>query len=225
MEESDSLVFNQRFLERISSNLKGFVPLQDHREGFRRAAVAVVVTPASQRPGIRCLGMAPAEADQATLILTRRASKLKHHSGQWAFPGGRLDAGERPEEAALRELWEEVGVEVEAGNVIGRLDDFTTRSGFIISPVVVWVGPGAEIIPNPDEVASVHRIPIAEFMRKDAPILDTSSGERHPVLFMPVGDDWIAAPTAAIIYQFREVAVLGRETRVAHFDQPYFAWQ
>ena len=60
---------------------------------------------------------------------------------------------------------------------------------------------------------------------EDAPLLEHLEEHEHPVLRMPIGDDWIAAPTAAILYQFREVCVFGRETRVAHFDQPKFAWR
>jgi hypothetical protein len=109
--------------------------------------------------------------------------------------------------------------------VLGRLDDFATRSGFVMTPIVVWGGPGLDLWPNPQEVASVHRIPLSEFLRLDAPQLDASAAGEHPVLRMPVGDDHIAAPTAAIIYQFREVCLLGRPTRVAHFEQPEFAWR
>ena len=110
-------------------------------------------------------------------------------------------------------------------DVLGRLDTFITRSGFAITPVVVWAGPARRLHPNPAEVASVHRIPVQEFLRADAPILEPLAGSEHPVLKMPVGDNWIAAPTAALIYQFREVCLLGRPTRVAHFEQPVFAWQ
>ena len=95
----------------------------------------------------------------------------------------------------------------------------------MISPVVVWAGAAPDILANPDEVASIHRIPVTEFLRADAPMLETVAGSDHPVLRMPVGDKWIAAPTAAILYQFREVCVLGRHTRVAHFEQPAFAWK
>jgi hypothetical protein len=109
--------------------------------------------------------------------------------------------------------------------VLGRLDDFATRSGFVITPVVVWAGAGAELVPNAAEVQSVHRIPVDEFLRADAPLLETVAGHAHPVLRMPVGRGWIAAPTAAILYQFRELCLLGRATRVAHFEQPLFAWR
>ena len=66
---------------------------------------------------------------------------------------------------------------------------------------------------------------MTEFLRADAPILEALDGSEHPVLKMPVGDNWIAAPTAALIYQFREVCLLDRATRVAHFEQPHFAWK
>jgi ADP-ribose pyrophosphatase YjhB (NUDIX family) len=141
------------------------------------------------------------------------------------LPGGSLDAGEEPEDTALREMHEEVGFQLDRSSVLGHLDDFVTRSGFVITPVVVWGGPNVALVPNPEEVASVHRIPIQEFLRDDAPLLEEIPESEQPVLRMPVGDSWIAAPTAAILYQFREVAVLGRATRVAHFEQPLFAWR
>jgi 8-oxo-dGTP pyrophosphatase MutT (NUDIX family) len=161
----------------------------------------------------------------AALILTRRSSRLKHHAGQWAIPGGRLEEGETPEETALRELEEEVALRLPQERIMGRLDDFATRSGFIMTPIVIWGGLEAQLMPNPEEVRSVHRIPIREFLRPDAPILEDVSHSPHPILYMPVGNSWIASPTAALLYQFREVAILGNETRVAHFEQPMFAWR
>jgi mutator protein MutT len=161
----------------------------------------------------------------AALLLTRRALHLRRHAGQWSLPGGRIDAGETPEQAALRELHEEVGLDLDARAVLGRLDDFVTRSGYAVTPVLVWAGAARGLVPEPNEVASIHRIPVAEFLRADAPLLEHLAGAEHPVLRMPVGDSWIAAPTAAILYQFREVCLLGRTTRVAHYEQPEFAWK
>ena len=150
---------------------------------------------------------------------------MSSHAGQRAYPGGRVDPGETAEQAALRELEEEVGLRLDSSAVLGRLDDYATRSGYVITPVVVWGGNNVRLRPNPDEVARIHRVPISELMRDDAPILDSIAESDHPVLKMPLGDEWFAAPSAAIAYQFREVALLGRHTRVAHFEQPYFAWQ
>jgi len=190
-----------------------------------RAAVALAVV--DEGPGARLDGIAaPAGwSGDAALLLTRRALQLRQHAGQWALPGGRMDAGESPEEAALRELHEEVGLPLTPGQVLGRLDDYATRSGFVITPVVVWAGAARELVPNPGEVASIHRIPLREFLREDAPMLEPTEHSPHPVLRMPVGSSWIAAPTAAFLYQFREVCLRGRATRVAHFDQPRFAWK
>jgi 8-oxo-dGTP pyrophosphatase MutT (NUDIX family) len=150
---------------------------------------------------------------------------LRAHAGQWALPGGRIDEGETPEQAALRELHEEVGLQLGVDSLIGRLDDFVTRSGYVITPVLVWAGAARDMAPNPHEVQSIHRIPVSEFLRADAPMLEKRDDSEQPVLRMPVGDSWIAAPTAAVLYQFRELCLWGRPTRVAHFEQPRFAWK
>ena len=136
-----------------------------------------------------------------------------------------MDTGETPEETALRELEEEVGLALGKESVIGCLDDFITRSGFIMTPVVIWGGSEIKLEPNPCEVRSVYRIPVGEFLRPDAPVLEEIPESDHPVMYMPVGHNLIAAPTAALLYQFREVAILGKNTRVAHYEQPYFAWR
>lgn len=191
----------------------------------RHAAVAVAVTECGFGADLAGLAQHAAWTEAPALMLTRRAAGLRAHAGQWALPGGRVDDGESPEQAALRELHEEVGLHVPASAVLGRLDDYATRSGYLITPVVVWVGAAADVQANPDEVASIHRIPCAELLRPDAPLLNQVRGEAHPVLRMPVGEGWIAAPTAAFLYQFREWCLRGLDTRVAHFDQPAFAWK
>lgn len=196
----------------VEQRLRGFElhGVGDH--AHRSAAVAVAITD-------------DGAGSAAALILTRRALTLRDHAGQWALPGGRIEPGETPEQAALRELAEEVHLLLEPDAVLGRLDDFVTRSGFVITPVVVWAGAAREMIPNPAEVASIHRIAVEELMRADAPILEPGPDPERPVLKMPVGGHWIAAPTAAVLYQFRELCIAGRATRVAHFDQPQFAWK
>jgi mutator protein MutT len=193
--------------------------------GTPRAAVAVALVDEGHGAAVDGLPAPSAWSQRAALLLTRRSLALRNHAGQWALPGGRIDADETPEQAALRELAEEVGLVVDAGAVLGRLDDFATRSGFVITPVVVWAGAAATLVPNPDEVSSVHRIPVDEFRRADAPLLDHLDGSAHPVLRMPIGASWIAAPTAAVLYQFRELCLFGRATRVAHYEQPHFAWK
>lgn len=211
--------------QRIMQNLKGF-PVQAIADPqARRAAVALVVVEYARDENIYHLSTDGLPDRAPALILTFRTSRLRKHAGQWALPGGRIDPGESPEDAALRELSEEVGLELKHKDVLGRLDDFATRSGYVITPVVCWGGTTCTLQPNPQEVASIHRIPIAEMLRPDAPIIEDSGDPDRPLLMMPVGNSWIAAPTAALMYQFREVAILGGTTRVAHYEQPGFAWR
>jgi 8-oxo-dGTP pyrophosphatase MutT (NUDIX family) len=223
MEELHGLTESLR--ERIRSRLDAFPVQLADVDDAHHAAVAITVTDTGFGADLPGLPVHEVWNDAPALILTRRSATLRKHAGQWAFPGGRLDPGETVIETALREMHEEVNVLIDPDQVLGRLDDFVTRSGFVMSPVVVWGGSSLETEPNPDEVASVHRIPVSEFLREDAPMLSSMAGSEHPVLRMPVGTDHIAAPTAALIYQFREVCLLGRETRVAHYEQPSFAWR
>lgn len=209
----------------ICGNLDAFEPRVAEVDDAHHAAVAITVTDAGFGADLPGLPRHERWHSSASLILTRRSAQLRKHAGQWAFPGGRLDPGETPVETALREMREEVAVDLGPDVVLGRLDDFVTRSGFVMTPIVVWGGPALQTRPNPAEVASVHRIPLTEFLREDAPRLEPVSDSEHPILRMPVGRDHIAAPTAALIYQFREVCLLGRKTRVAHFEQPRFAWR
>lgn len=210
--------------DKVSQHLAAFKATKALSDEGRSAAVAVAITDSGFGA---CLNGMPSHTEwqtQAALILTKRSSKLRNHPGQWALPGGRIDCGESAEQAALREMHEEVGLNLDSSAVVGRLDDFITRSGFIMTPVVVWIGPHRNFNANEEEVDSIHRIPIAEFMREDAPMLEEVDGSA-PVLRMPVGTTWIAAPTAAILFQFREVCIGGRQTRVAHYEQPAFAWR
>jgi len=198
-------------------------PIDPH--GRRHAAVTVVVTEVGFGADVQGMPRHSQWSDASALLLTRRAAGLSSHAGQWAMPGGRIDDGETPEQAALRELTEEVGLRLSPDALLGRLDDYATRSGYVITPVVVWAGAAHEVVPNAAEVASIHRIPLQELLREDAPLLNHVKGAEHPVLRMPIGERWIAAPTAAFLYQFREWCLLERPTRVAHFDQPVFAWK
>jgi 8-oxo-dGTP pyrophosphatase MutT (NUDIX family) len=209
----------------IQKNLGSFQVQALVGDGQHAAAVALAVTETGHGANLSGLPESAIWETHAALILTRRSAKLRNHAGQWALPGGRIDAGESAEQAALRELSEEVNLCLEPDAVLGRLDDFVTRSGFVISPVVIWAGAARLMSANADEVQSIHRIALTEFERDDAPQLETLDGSEHPVLRMPVGTSWIAAPTAAFLYQFREVCLRGLDTRVAHYEQPTFAWK
>ena len=221
------LVRNSQFKTLIESRLAQFcrLPAQPGGRPLRHAAVCIAIIDEGHGADLPLLPIHPHWSQQAALLLTRRSGHLRSHAGQWALPGGRIDAGETPEQAALREMQEEVGLQLETHSILGRLDDFVTRSGYQITPVVVWAGAARDLVPNPAEVARIHRIPASELLRPDAPILENTEHSEHAVLKMPVGDNWIAAPTAAFLYQVREVCLLGQITRVAHFDQPQFAWK
>lgn len=216
---------DENLLNHLRANLKRFSKRELVNYGLKEAAVAITIVDNQQGPNIRGIPFSKSWTGHAAMILTRRASNLRNHAGQWALPGGRIEAGENPEETVLRELEEEIGLKLDADRVIGSLDDYSTRSGFLIKPIVVWGGPDITLEANPDEVASIHRIPLAEFMRDDAPVFQEIPESNNPVLFMPIGNTSIAAPTAAMIYQFREVALFGNDIRVAHYEQPHFAWQ
>jgi mutator protein MutT len=197
--------------ERLADNLASFARRPHAEGGLRPAAVAVTLL--SDAEGRPCF------------VLTRRAEGLRNHGGQWALPGGRLDPGETPLQAALRELQEEVGLELAEDALLGALDDYPTRSGFVITPVVLWAGADARMRPDPGEVAAVYRVPLAELERPDVPRLRSIPESERPVISVPLLGTHIHAPTAAILFQLREVAVWGRPTRVAHYDQPVFAWR
>lgn len=208
----------------VRQRLQGFVPQALSPDGRRRAAVALVICDAG--PGADIPGLptpVPPWSTEPALLLTRRAAGLRSHAGQWALPGGRLDEGETAEQAVLRELQEELGLRLPPTAILGRLDDYATHAGHLITPFVLDGGPVQTLTPHPEEVASAHRLPVAELLRPDAPLLNHPRAGGAPILRMPVGDRWIAAPTAAFLYQFREWLLLGRATRVAHFQQPFFA--
>jgi 8-oxo-dGTP pyrophosphatase MutT (NUDIX family) len=190
---------------------------------FARAAASEPVA-ALKRAAV-AIALVEAEASGGTaLLLTRRAAGLRSHRSQWALPGGRCDEGETPLVAALRELHEELGLELGAGDVLGLLDDYPTRSGYLITPVVVWAGGNGVIAPNPEEVASVHRIALDDITAEGAFSFTTIPESTRRVIRFHQAGQFIHAPTAALIYQFREV-LEGRDTRVAELEQPVFAWK
>lgn len=179
---------------------------------LKRAAVAIAVAEHPDGDG------------ELAFVLTRRARTLRSHGGQWALPGGRCDPGETLAQTALREVEEEIGLSLDESAVLGVLDDYPTRSGYLMTPVVLWVDDARAIVANPDEVASVHFIPLSHVAREDIVSFVTIPESPRQVIRLWIDDDHIHAPTAAVIYQFREV-LAGRETRVHELEQPVFAWK
>jgi 8-oxo-dGTP pyrophosphatase MutT (NUDIX family) len=204
--------FTDEFRRRFAERCRSFPRIAYEGEDLKRAAVAITLVAADDGSG------------QAAFLLTRRSAQLRAHAGQWALPGGRCDPGETLEEAALRELEEELGLRLPPENILGVLDDYPTRSGYAISPVVAWLEDASALRPNPQEVASVHSIRLDQIGREDAVAFETIPESPKPVIRVYIGEQYIHAPTAALVYQFREL-LAGRITRVADLEQPVFAWR
>ena len=209
------IILNAALRNHISRCLAGFTRIASSgNDRLRQAAVALTII--------------NVEHDKtASFLLTVRQQHLRRHGGQYALPGGRIDDGESAVEAALRELHEEIGIELEELDVLGKLDDYQTRSGFNITPVVLWAGVRHKLYPDSNEIARVYRIPLNDLKSPKIPVIEATKAGKHPVLSTPIATlgHEVFAPTAAFIYQFREVVLFQRHTRVAHFDQPQFAWR
>lgn len=193
----------------MGTRLDGFTRIATPRAELKAASVALCVVIAEDRPA---------------LLITRRTPRMRAHAGQWALPGGRRDPGESAERTALRELHEETGVRLGPSSVLGLLDDYVSRSGYVMTPVVVWGGPsdGAFTV-SEAEVAGVHTVALADL--DVAPTLAMIPESDAPVIALPLLGRRLHAPTAAIIYQFCQVALHGVTVRVAHYEQPVFAWR
>lgn len=192
----------------ISGALDGFARRAAELDGRKAAAVLIAVAEYAGGQGI---------------WLTERSPGLRAHAGQLALPGGKVDPGEDAETAALRELHEELGIAVPRDAVLGLLDDYPTRSGYVMTPVVAWLGDAPAPTPNPAEVAAVHWIPLSELDVE--PRFVPVPGSDRPAIQLPLLGGHLHAPTAAILHQFREVALHRRPTRVDQMDQPRFAWE
>jgi 8-oxo-dGTP pyrophosphatase MutT (NUDIX family) len=237
--------YNPDLRAHIHLNLERHNRLELSRAQLRHAAVAVVVIdsdpllhagdphPATDQElsfipgaaGLALSGSVAGTAGGAAVLLTRRSSTMRAHAGQWALPGGRIEAGENPLDAALRELHEELGLELGPETLLGSLDDYATRSGYVITPLVFWAGDEPELRPDPGEVRSVHRVAFTELCRPDSPRFVSIPESDRPVVQIPIGETLIHAPTGAILLQFRRVGLEGVEERVFHYEQPVFAWR
>ena len=206
--------FTPTLRQTLQAALAGFERIDPAHGGDPLKHAAVVIVVCETAPG----------SGEAGFLLTRRADSLRGHSGQWALPGGRCDPGETAAQAALRELREELGLRLGEDSLLGHLDDYLTRSGYRISPFLAWWDGREPLFPNADEVASVHRVPLAAIAHPDAvSFVDIAESERR-VVRLRLLDTFIHAPTAAMLYQFGEL-LCGRVTRVADLEQPVFAWR
>ena len=192
----------------VAARLREFPRVAVDRPDLKHAAVAVCITHHQGVP---------------SLLITRRAPRMRAHAGQLALPGGRLDPGETAIQGAVRELAEEVGLDLAPADALGLLDDYVTRSGYVMTPVVCWAVDAGEVVPAEAEVAEVHHVPLHSLDVQ--PRFLTIPESDAPVIQLPLFDRYLHAPTAAIVYQFCQVACRGLATRVAHLEQPVFAWR
>jgi len=244
------MVLDDSLRDRIEARLDDHDRVELPLDGRRHAAVAILLVdsePGSDRTDPFAFddgdmavipGFEPGADDSlhgrmvdvsggAAFVLCRRASRLSTHSAQWALPGGRIDPGETTVEAALRETHEEVGVRFDESHVLGLLDDYATRSGYVMTPVVVWGGADVELRPSPDEVLAAYRVGLHELARPDSPRYVEIPESDRPVVQVPLGGDLIHAPTGAVLVQFRWVCLDGMasaDARVGDLEQPVFAW-
>jgi 8-oxo-dGTP pyrophosphatase MutT (NUDIX family) len=243
------VVFGDELRTRLAANLSAHERRAQPLDGRRHAAVAIVVLDSDaerddhepiatgdldmsivpgdvrDRDGRPLDGRMVAVAGGAAFLLCRRPSKMRRHAGQWALPGGKIDESETPLDTALRELEEELGLHLGPDSVVGWLDDYATRSGFVITPVVLWCADDPDLEPNPDEVAATYRIGLQALAHAEPRLIPIPESTR-PVLQLPLGNDLIHAPTGAILYQFREVALRGQiGKRVDDVEEPVFAWR
>jgi 8-oxo-dGTP pyrophosphatase MutT (NUDIX family) len=241
------IAFDDQLRSRLRANLSAHERLVLPLDGRRHAAVAIVLVDSDRArhdgdPLVAVdMSMVPGDprdlqgrpldgrmigvAGGAAFLLCRRAAKLRRHAGQWALPGGRLDAGETPGEAALREVREELGLSLGPESVLGWIDDYPTRSGFVITPVVVWGPAEPALTPAADEVLAVYRIGLQALLDSQPRFLTIPESEA-PILQLPLGNDVIHAPTGALLYQLRQVGLRGQVgERVDHIGEPVFAWR
>jgi 8-oxo-dGTP pyrophosphatase MutT (NUDIX family) len=190
---------------RIAKNLAAFERVALAHEGRRRAAVAILVCPYKDEPHY---------------ILTRRSLMMRRGAGNYALPGGNCDPGEDIVDAALREVQEELGVAMGRDAAVGLLDDFVTLGGHVVTPVVLLSFEPLELKPDPSEVHAAWFLPLSELDHPEAPRRIPHPDGGEPILRMFANRDWINPPTAAWLYQFREVALHGREARVHAVGQP-----
>ena len=151
---------------------------------------------------------------EPTVVLTQRTSHLEHHAGQIAFPGGRREgADESPERTALREAAEEIGLDAGRVELLGRLPQYRTSTGFDVTPVVGWAEPPLAYTPDPHEVADVFEVPLAFLLDVRNHRYESAfyRGRMRHYWAMPYGDRFIWGATAGMLVTFQRLISKKRE--------------
>lgn len=144
---------------------------------------------------------------EPTVLLTLRAAKLSSHAGQVSFPGGRIERGETPEAAALREAAEEVGLDPRLPEILGRLPDHLTGTGFRMTPVVALVPAPLHLTPDPAEVEEPFELPLSTVLDPKAPERRSAEwkGRRREFWVWPHERHYIWGATAAVLVNLARV--------------------
>jgi 8-oxo-dGTP pyrophosphatase MutT (NUDIX family) len=162
-------------------------------------------TVAASRPAAVLAPIIP-RPEGLTVLLTLRAAHLRSHSGQVAFPGGKIDAGEAPGETALREAREEIGLAPSLVEPLGWLDPYLTGTGYRVAALVALIDPAFAPAPNPDEVADVFETPFAFLMDAANHRLEERQwrGRTRKFYAMPYRERYIWGVTAGILRNLYE---------------------
>lgn len=166
----------------------------DWRPAAGERTQAAVLVPIVEREGA------------ASVLLTVRAEGLNKHAGQIAFPGGRADPGETPEEAALREAKEEIGLPRDRVTILGRSSPYETVTGYTVTPVVGLVRPPFSLVLNTEEVADAFEVPFSTLMDPSSyerRCHEGSTGLRRYYFAVPWEDRLIWGATAGMLLALR----------------------
>jgi 8-oxo-dGTP pyrophosphatase MutT (NUDIX family) len=200
----------QALRDRIAANLTAFPRIAIDAAGRRRAAVGIVLSPLDGR---------------LTYLLTRRALTMRRGAGNYALPGGNFEPGEDAVDAAVRETAEELGVVMGREAALGLLDDFVTLGGHVVTPVVLWSSTPLTLTPDPTEVHEAWHAAVEDLDHPESPRAEPHPDGGEPILRMFARGQWLNPPTAAWLYQFREVGLHARATRVGTVGQPSWTAQ
>lgn len=161
------------------------------------------------------------DSGRTRFVLIERASRGRN-AGQWALPGGKVEDGETPAEAAMREANEEVGLPVQGAELLGQLDDFATATGFSITPFVLVAPTGWAPVVAHEEVHAVHPFDLSVLTHSDVAHWIPQPGGADLLQMRLSADVHVHPPTGAMLFQFRELALFGRDLDVTDFVQPSF---